>query len=117
MQFEFEGKCVLKLEHKEGEKTSKHVKTDFNLSVSKGLDVKQYLDKDELPTAMGVKALTQCFVQGLVGNIHYAKEKGFWDDAEHLRYIISELERGFIQVPTLSKSEFDSDSQQEIKNA
>jgi len=116
MQFEFEGKCVLKLEHNEGDKTSKHIKTDFNLSVSKNLDVKQYLDKDAIPTAIGVKALTQCFVQGLVGNIHYAKGKGFWDDAEHLRYIIAELEKGFMQVPTVSKSEFNSDSQQEIKN-
>jgi len=107
MQFEFEGKCVIKLEHKEGDKTSKHVKTDFNLSVSENLDVNQYLDKDELPTEVGVKALTNCFVQGLVGNIHYAHEKGYRDSAEHLRYIISELERGFIQVPTITQSKFD----------
>ena len=107
MEFEFEGKCVLKLEHKEGEKTSKHVKTDFNLDVSKNLDKKQYLGEDGFPTQTGVKALTQCFVQGLVGNIHYAHEKGCWDSAEHLRYIIKELERGFISVATVTESQFD----------
>lgn len=108
MEFEIEGRCVVKLAHKEGEKTSAHVATDFNLDVSKNLDRSQYLDKEDLPTAAGTKALTQCFVQGLVGNIHNAHQKGYWDSAEHLRYIISELERGFVQVATTYKSEFKS---------
>jgi len=108
MEFEIEGRCVVKLKHKEGEKTSTHVSTDFNLDVSKNLDRKMYLDRDDLPTHAGTKMLTQCFVQGLVGNIHNAHEKGFWDSAEHLRYIIAELEKGFISVPTIYKSNFKS---------
>ena len=43
---------------------------------------------------------------GLVGNIHNGHSQKHWDSAEHLRYIISELERGFVQVTHLKKSEF-----------
>lgn len=108
MKFEIEGRCVVTLEHKQGEKTSSHVSTDFNLDVSKNVDRGHFLDKEDLPTQAGAKALTQCFVQGLVGNIHNAHLKGHWDSAEHLRYIIAELERGFVQVATTYKSEFKS---------
>lgn len=106
MQFEIEGRVVVTFNHAKGDKTSQHVKTDFNIDVSKNLDRKQYLDKDELPTAMGTKSLTIAFVQGLVGNIHQADQKGYWDSAEHLRYIISELERGFVQVANIKKGDF-----------
>jgi hypothetical protein len=108
MEFTIEGRCVVTLEHKEGQNTSSHVATDFNLDVSKNLNRKQYLDKEDLPTKDGTKALTQCFVQGLVGNIHQAHQKGYWDSAEHLRYIIAELERGFATVANAYTSNFKS---------
>lgn len=60
----------------------------------------EYNDRRGLPTKAGSHALTNAFVQGLVGNIHHAHQKGFKDSAEHLRYIIAELERGFINVAT-----------------
>ncbi len=106
MEFEFTGKCVVTMEHKKGETTSSHVSTDFNLDVSKNLNRSQYLDKGDLPTKDGIKPLTQCFIQGLVGNIHMAHQKGFWNDAEHLRYIISELEKGFVAIANVSESNF-----------
>ncbi len=108
MEFQIEGLCVVTLEHKVGEKTSSHVATDFNLDVSNNLDKSQYLDSEGVPTASGTKALTQCFVQGLIGNIHQAHQKEYWDSAEHLRYIISELERGFVQVADTYNSNFKS---------
>jgi len=40
------------------------------------------------------------------GNIHMAHEKGFRDSAEHLRWIISELERGFVTVANVEQSNF-----------
>ena len=104
MEFEIDCRCIVTLEHNDGDKTSRHVATDFNLDVSKNLDRKMYLDKNDLPTKAGSQALTQGFVQGLLGNIHYAHEKGYRDSAEHLRYVISELERGFIQVATISET-------------
>lgn len=106
MEIKIEGRCVVTLEYKEGQSKSNHVATDFNLDVSENLDREMYLDKDDMPTKEGVKALSQCFIQGLIGNIHYAHEKGYRDSAEHLRYIISELERGFIEVPNVSKDTF-----------
>lgn len=106
MEFTFEGKVVLTLSHNKGDKSSKHVSTDINLFVGKGLKKDQYLDEEDLPTEEGTRSLTQCFVQGLVGNIHQGHEKGYWDSAEHLRYIISELERGFVTVANVSTSNF-----------
>ncbi|MEL6835225.1 MAG: hypothetical protein AAFP77_19655 [Bacteroidota bacterium] len=43
----------------------------------------------------GMKVQTQGLIQGLVANIHWAHQMGYWDSAEHLRYIIENLERGF----------------------
>ena len=106
MEYQLDARCVLTLRHNKGEKTSSHVTTDFNLDVSKNVDRSLFLDKDDLPTAEGTKALTQCFVQGLIGNIHNAHQKGFWDSAAHLRYIIAELERGFMLHATTYKSKF-----------
>lgn len=106
MQFQIEGISVVTLDHTAGEKTSKYIKTDFNLSVSKNLDKKHFIDKNGYPTEKGTKALTQCFVQGLIGNIHNAHKEGFWDSAEHLRYIIAELEKGFVAPANVSKSTF-----------
>jgi hypothetical protein len=106
MQFSFEAKVVLTLEYKKGWTTSSHIATDFNLYVTGQLDKKEYLDAEGLPTKSGAKALSNVLVQGLIGNIHMAHEKGFQDSAEHLRWIISELEKGFIAVANTSQSNF-----------
>lgn len=86
------------MSHEKGAPTSKHVATDFRLDISNNLDKEIYLDEEELPTKAGIKPLTQAFVQGLVGNIHMAHQKGYWDSAAHFRYIIDELQRGFVEV-------------------
>lgn len=106
MQFEFKTTCSLTLEHKLGDSSSKHVSTKFNLEVSDNLEPAKYLDAEGLPTANGSQAITQCLVQGLIGNIHMANESGFRNDAEHLRYIISELERGFVSIAEVKPSTF-----------
>lgn len=106
MILKFESKCVLEVEYTEGMITTKHLATKFNLEVSKNLDKSQYIDPDGVPTAAGTKVLTNNFVQGLIGNIHQAHDKGYWDSAEHLRYIIAELERGFIAVTNSDISNF-----------
>ncbi len=102
----FTGVSRVTLAHEKGMTTSRHVATDFFLEVSDNQDKTMFLDKEEMPTKIGTKPLTQCFIQGLVGNIHHAHQKGFWDSAEHIRYIISELERGFAQVATIEKTTF-----------
>lgn len=106
MEYSFKAEVVLVIEHKEGEQKSKHVATDFNLEVSNNLDVTKYIDHEDLPTQDGSKALSNVLVQGLIGNIHMAHENGFRDSAEHLRWIISELEKGFVAVVNVEKKYF-----------
>lgn len=106
MEFSFEAKVVLTLEHKQGMTKSKHVATDFNLEVIGPLDRSNYINNQGLPTGAGSQVLSNVLIQGLVGNIHMAHEKGFRDSAEHLRWIISELERGFVTVANVEQSNF-----------
>lgn len=106
MTYTLEARVVLEMEQTQGEKTSRHLETKINVDVSSNLDRKQYLDKDDLPTAQGSKVLTGVLIQGLVANIHQAHQNGYRDSAEHLRYIISELERGFVAVANVDQSTF-----------
>ena len=110
MQFQIIGKSIVTLEHKKGESTSRHICTEVNFGVSDNIDTSGFIDeKEELPNEAGTKALTQCFVQGLISNIHSAEERGYWNSAEHLRYIIAELERGFATVAITHYKDSDSE--------
>ena len=82
-------------------------RTEFTFSVSSNMDKSQYMDKDERPTKIGSHAVTQAFIQGLAGNIHFAHQAGFRDSAEHLRYIIKELERSFATPASVEHSEME----------
>lgn len=74
---------------------------EINLCLPPGLDESGYYEGDH-PNSLGVQAITSTLVQGLVANIHGAHQHGTRDSAEHLRYIISELERGFAARVTVS---------------
>ena len=104
-EFSFTGVSRVTLSHEKGTQKSTHVSTDMYLELSPNLERDKYL-KDDLPTKDGIKPLTQCFVQGLVANIHKAHQEGWWDSAEHIRYIIDELQRGFVQVAKVSDGNF-----------
>lgn len=106
MEFQFEAKSKITLEHNEGEKGSRLVDIKYLLNIPECMEPSFYFNSEDLPTADGVKVVTQCFVQGLVANIHYAHEKGLRDSAEHLRYIIAELQRGFVEVPKMEISKY-----------
>lgn len=68
-----------------------------DLKFSDNIDKKMYWDGNKLNTS-GSKAFSNVLIQGLVSNIHTSHDNGCWDSAEHLRYIISELERGFVTI-------------------
>jgi hypothetical protein len=106
MEFSFEARVILELEHKPGWSTAKHVGTKFNLKTSSELDKRMYMDKNDILNNKGSESLTNVLIQGLIGNIHMAHQQGFRNDAEHLRYIISELERGFVAIVEVGISEF-----------
>lgn len=105
MQYGFKAMVVVEIEHQEGWTASKHLATKFNLETIGPLKREMYIEND-LPTKMGSEALSITLVQGLVGNIHLAHDKGWRDSAEHFRWIISELEKGFAAVANVQKSRF-----------
>ncbi len=106
MTFWFEAVARLTLDYQKGSTTSKHVQTEVYLEVSDNLKRSDYLEEDSTPTEKGIKGLTNALVHGLIGSIHQAHEAGTWDSAEHLKYIISELEKGFVAVPKISVEEY-----------
>lgn len=106
MEFYFDASVRLTLEHKQGSTTSQHVATDFFIEVSPNLKVDTYMNENYILTKEGASITTQCLIQGLVGNIHFSHAQGYRNDAEHLRYIISELERGFVQLTEIQKGTF-----------
>lgn len=103
MKVKFTTTCSVEVEHIDQQTKPKHVETCFALDVSSNLDVSKYVDEDSVITAVGSQVVTQTFVQGLLGNIHMAHQRGYRDSADHLRYVISELERGFIQVVKINQ--------------
>jgi hypothetical protein len=108
MEFTIRARVDLVLSSYPGAKSSQHVRTDINLELSKELDEKIYFTEDKIPSAEGSKALTAALVQGLVANIHASHHYNYRDSAEHLRHIIAELERGFIEIGDVKKSNFNS---------
>ena len=105
MEFSFKAEVLLTLDYQKGANTSRHVSTEFNLECLGAIDKNAYI-KDGVPNKEGSKVLTNVLVQGLIGNIHQSHEKGYKDSAQHLREIISELEKGFAMVAKVSDSTF-----------
>ena len=81
------------------------VESEIRINIPPELDHRSYFHKNGEHTLVAAKTLTQCFVQGLVANIHYAHEKKYWDSADHLRYIVRELERGFTAIVKVKAGE------------
>lgn len=97
MQIEVEGRALIVVDATPGKKPTLE-RTDIRLDIDAKLDPKQYYKPDGNLTDLGAKSLSNAFVQGLLGNIHAAHQNGDWDSAEHLRWIMAELERGFVRV-------------------
>lgn len=106
MQFTFSVISRITLEHFKGQTKSKHIKTDLLLHCSPNLKRSLYLDKKELPTKEGLQPMTLALIHGLVGVIHMGHQKGWRDSAEHLRFIIAELEKGFANPADVSEGIF-----------
>lgn len=105
MDYTFTGVVDLTLSPNDESGKSIHRETSIHLEIDKRLDKSGYINKDGTPNKEGSKVLTNTFVQGLIANIHYAHENGLRDSAEHLRFIVSELERCFIEQGTIRVGE------------
>lgn len=116
MEITFGVISTLTLEYKPGADRSKLVDSKFNLFIdddanklsgSHGkINPDAYFDKEGLPTADGCRSITEILVTSLSANIHASHQKGFRDSAEHLRYVIKELERHFVAVVDIEKDVF-----------
>ena len=106
MQFSLTGKVVLTLNHEIGESISTHEKTDFNLDVSSNISREQYLDKDDMPTKDGSKALTNTLAHGIIGNIHYAQTKGWMDSEAHMELLFDIIRKGVAAKANVGPSLF-----------
>jgi hypothetical protein len=103
----FKGICVIHMVHNPGDPMPNLTHSEINLELSKNLDASRYLTPRGVPNKDGAHCLTNVFIQGLVANIHHSHQNGYKDSAEHLRYIISELERGFVTNVDSTESTFD----------
>jgi hypothetical protein len=107
MKASFTVKVVMTIDHKPGDTKPTVAQIDFNIDrISNNLNPRPYLSKG-LPTAEGSKIITNAFTQGLIANIHACHEHGFRDSAEHLRYIIDNLQRGFVSQVEVTDGTFD----------
>jgi hypothetical protein len=97
MEFELKGLVKLRIKPKKDKTGFSLQETKIRLEVSENLDIQQYITEKGNYNKDGTKALTNAFVQGLSANIHQAHQNGIMDSAEHLRFVISELERFFVE--------------------
>lgn len=98
MRFSFTVISRIILEHEPGTQRSTLEESNLRLEISKNLDRKMYLDNKDLPKEPATKPVTQALIQGLMTNIKLAHEKGWMNEADHLRYVIDELQRAFTHV-------------------
>lgn len=96
------------LEHEQGAKNSQLKYCDLRLEVSGNLDRSQYIDGKGLPRKEGLKPITNALVLGLIANVRMGGDKGWWKEHEHMEFIISELQRGFVaqSTPDIGKMEY-----------
>lgn len=95
IEFALSTNIIVTLREKDN-KVSTHTGTNIVFDVSPNVDRRNFFDKEDNLNAEGIKGATQCCVQGLIGLIHLGHQNGLWDSAKHMRYIIDELERGFV---------------------
>lgn len=103
----FKATVVLHLQHNGESDVSIHNGVKAGLEISRNLDYDTYIDGKGLPTKVGTTALTNVLIQGLVANIHRANIEGHWKDHEHIKFIIEELQRGFIEVPHMEEEAYE----------
>lgn len=102
MKVEFVAFTRLTLDFHPGNQASKHDGCGISLQCSPNVDASRYMMDNGILKEDGSRVVTNVLVQGLIANIHLAHTEGWKDSAEHLRFIIAELERGFVQPPIIT---------------
>lgn len=103
-EFSFTVEAKLVLENTPPEQTSKHVRTDYRLELSKNLDyTKYFMPHKYILTKEGSKVVTDVLTSALAAHIHFAHQRGHKDSAQHLREVIKKLEDQFVLVANVSE--------------
>lgn len=102
MEFYFTVKARMSLSNTKGSGVSKLNSVDLGLEMSPNLQYDKYVSNGEL-TEEGSKVVTTTLCSALIAQIKNAHHYGLRDDAEHLRFVISELERGFVAQADVEK--------------
>lgn len=106
-QYTFTATSQLIVEHNEKTGKTRLIETNVSLEMSENLDPTEYIsEENQTFTKEGCIALSNALIQGLLASINIAHQEGLIDSAQHLRKIISELERGFIEVVQIEKGNF-----------
>lgn len=79
--------------------------TDLQLGVSDNINSNDLFDENDFPNKKGCELLTTALIAGLNGNIHMAHHCGYRDSAEHLRFVITQLEEMFVLNPVIEYAE------------
>jgi hypothetical protein len=101
----FEVRTMLFLDHTPGESSSKVKETRLSLSVGKNMDKRVYLDNQGIPTKEASKPITATLIAGLVANLTSSHTQGFWEDDDHMLYIIEQLRKQY-ELYQGNKSDF-----------
>jgi hypothetical protein len=94
----FAAQIEMVVNYEEGDIMPTLMEATANLTTIKPSSIEQYYMHDGLPTADGSKVLTNLLVQGLLVNLKHAHANGYRDESEHMRYIIDQLQRGFVEA-------------------
>jgi hypothetical protein len=90
----FAMKVELELSIPEGQPPAlKEVRYDLTLPKPGRIQESAYLDADKMPTAAGIKMISNGFIHGLASNIQAADASGLWNKQDHILWVLSELER------------------------
>jgi len=107
MIFQFTGLSRLTLESAENIKT--YIKSVEVQLVHNNADSQPTpFEIEGIPTIYGYKILSQTFIHGIIANIKGSHEAGYWNEVEHIKWVIDELGRAFAN-PTNPTQERDFD--------
>jgi hypothetical protein len=94
--YHFAAISKITLEHSEGDNSSVLKNADVRLEVSGNLDKSQYIDGKGLPRKEAMKPITNALLHGLIVNMRFCADKGWWKEGEHMQYIIDQLNKAFV---------------------
>lgn len=96
-KFHFAAISKITLEHEQGAPTSVLKSSDLRLEVSGNLDKSVYIDSNGLPRKYALKPITNALLSGIITNIRNGAAKGWWSEGEHMKYVVEQLHRMFVE--------------------